>query len=324
MSLRHKYVNAIEQRLRWLKWAKSPSGQRSWNEAGFGAAMPQHIEVLERADAPTFYVEDQFAELIDHARQSIPDDIAFEHAWLLAPAGFLWLDTPFDVPYIQMQEGQPERLTLKVLRAIGWLPVPRGALIARQDERDTITAESDSVQILTFQDFSLLNPSVTGFGCWSYFLLQDHERLGDRITKFERKARREDAPGSYIEDRRSDLFHEIRWVYAALHLMSQRLSVTVQHTVDRATRRRVEREHHTIPPLIRVITLRRLQQDREHAGREGRSVDWQWQWSVSGHWRNQFYPTEGVHKRIFVESYLKGPADKPLKPGALKLYTARR
>ncbi|MGH7393698.1 MAG: hypothetical protein ACREM3_30220, partial [Candidatus Rokuibacteriota bacterium] len=130
--------------------------------------------------------------------------------------------------------------------------------------------------------------------------------------------------GQYIVQNRSEQpLHEIRWIYTALHLMSQRLSITVRHPTDRATRHRAEREGQEAPPFIDVVTLRRLEAARQRDP-QGNNVDWQWQWQVAGHWRDQWYPSEGVHKPKFIESYIKGPADKPLKPDSIKVYVAER
>jgi hypothetical protein len=86
------------------------------------------------------------------------------------------------------------------------------------------------------------------------------------------------------------------------------------------------REHQVAPPYINVVTLRRL---HHHAIRSGQNttveaIDWQWSWVVRGHWRNQWYPSQGVHKPKFIESYCKGPDDKPLKPVGATLFAARR
>ena len=35
-------------------------------------------------------------------------------------------------------------------------------------------------------------------------------------------------------------------------------------------------------------------------------------WQVSGHYRNQYYPSTGEYKRIMIKPYVKGPKDKPL------------
>lgn len=35
-------------------------------------------------------------------------------------------------------------------------------------------------------------------------------------------------------------------------------------------------------------------------------------WPVSGHWRRQWYPREGVYKKIWIKEHTAGPAEKPL------------
>lgn len=38
-------------------------------------------------------------------------------------------------------------------------------------------------------------------------------------------------------------------------------------------------------------------------------------WMVRGHWRRQWYPSEGRHRPIWISTYIAGPADAPLKTG---------
>ena len=47
---------------------------------------------------------------------------------------------------------------------------------------------------------------------------------------------------------------------------------------------------------------------------EGRR--YHWQWMVSGHIRNQWYPSTEDHKLIWVQPYMKGPLGLPVKPRA--------
>jgi hypothetical protein len=46
------------------------------------------------------------------------------------------------------------------------------------------------------------------------------------------------------------------------------------------------------------------------------TVAWTKRWVVSGHWRNQWYPSIGAHRQRYILPYVKGPADKPLDPRA--------
>jgi hypothetical protein len=67
-----------------------------------------------------------------------------------------------------------------------------------------------------------------------------------------------------------------------------------------------------------------MEEARAKAGADGGKVDWQWQWTVRGHWRNQFHPSTGLHSPTFIEAYLKGPESAPLKPDTLSMFVAKR
>lgn len=60
---------------------------------------------------------------------------------------------------------------------------------------------------------------------------------------------------------------------------------------------------------ISVITLRRHKGDQ---GNNDTEVEWSHRWIVRAHWRNQYYPSEGIHRAIPILPYIKGPEDKPL------------
>ena len=58
-----------------------------------------------------------------------------------------------------------------------------------------------------------------------------------------------------------------------------------------------------------VVTLRRPDAPSPH---EHSDVEWSRRWVVSGHWRNQWYPSLGVHRQIWISPYVKGPEEAPL------------
>lgn len=51
----------------------------------------------------------------------------------------------------------------------------------------------------------------------------------------------------------------------------------------------------------------------EWANSEQHSVEWSCQWPVRPHRRMQWYPSVGQHRPRWIEGYVKGPADKPLR-----------
>lgn len=74
-------------------------------------------------------------------------------------------------------------------------------------------------------------------------------------------------------------------------------------------------------PTIEIVQLRRSAHSATHGTGTGRSYTMRF--VVHGHWRNQWYATKGVHAPKWIESYVKGPADKPLKE-SLRVYAVTR
>lgn len=323
------HIKAVETRLKWLRWAKDTAPYKYPELATI--INHQYVPVLEKAD--TFYMNRQFAELVDNARETIPDDLVFDSTWMQSRMGWLYTAHPFLVPHIIEPEGLPT-LDMRI-NAIGWYPVPEGAMtgLGTTSRPSGNRAGKGAYEFVCFLDNTQfaegLDPERSGFGCWSYFMLQDGDKLIDRIHDFEFNGagmHEGEGGGNYPQVRKTDMLHEIRWVYAAFYLMAQRLTMHVQHNTERAVRRRAEREYKLpIPPIYRVITLRRMEEAKQKAKEEGKSeIEWSWQWMVRGHWRNQWFASEGVHKPVFIESYIKGPEDKPLKPETHKLFIAQR
>jgi hypothetical protein len=94
-------------------------------------------------------------------------------------------------------------------------------------------------------------------------------------------------------------------------LASQKITLEEHWRPDRATARRSERLGMKNPyNPVRVIKLREVA-PRPDAG-VGRDTEWSHRWIVGSHWRSQWYPSTGRHRPKLIDSYIKGPADKPL------------
>lgn len=104
-------------------------------------------------------------------------------------------------------------------------------------------------------------------------------------------------------------------------LMSQTVSTVSQAHYDRASRRRLQRQD--IEPVpVRVVTLRRASTARSSEGGDGQR-DYRYQWLVRGHWRQQWYPSRGAHRPVWIDPHVKGPEGAPLLGGE-KVYALRR
>jgi hypothetical protein len=74
-------------------------------------------------------------------------------------------------------------------------------------------------------------------------------------------------------------------------------------------------------PNVRVVTLRRK---KASSGGQPTAVTWSCQWQVRGHWREQWYPSEGRRKPKWVAPYWKGPELAPIKPPGTTLFRVVR
>jgi hypothetical protein len=330
---------AIEKQFEWLHWATSPHTQRYATAINTYEAVHDYGVILAKADA--YYMDAHFCDMVDSARLSIPDDMPFESSWMQSRCGFIYLEKPFAVPALSDPRTPIERLNMSI-RAIGWRFLPAGSLTdknifptLKEDVRQKIldqpweySYERDCYQIATFQsldDLTRMNKldneleqAAKGFGCWSYFRLLEGNKVGPRAAYFESQQKAND----YELDTagQQSKLHEIRWIYTALYLMSQKLAHVAEERAPRATRRRFAKAKMTAPDKLRVVTLRRYQEHKKVEAHK--TVDWQWRWSVTGHWRNQPYK-DGTVKPIFIEKYIKGPENKPFRE-SIKLFLAKR
>lgn len=318
------YVKALEKRSQWLESAKKeiypflPTRKRDQSDVLYKLCLEQ---------AETFVMNNKFCDLVDHARESVPDDLEFEITWPPVQKGWMWLETPFTIPNWVLNEEYKKDMpafvaetdgivdTLKI-SAIGWMPATRIADTKEGNRYAEIALPNDPVDGYTFLCFFDMD---TSFERWAYFTFIKGDKLKDKIKSFELLAQKDG--GRYDPERLNK--HEIRWIYTAFHLMAQKLAIHVEHEASREVRRRAEREKRTLVPKFKVVTLRRLELEREKSANP-KAVDWEWQWVVRGHWRDHWFPSEKVHKKVFIEAFMKGPEGKPIKPLTQKIFVAKR
>jgi len=315
------YIKALEQRAKWTQFADLylehlKQGSRH-EHLGRVCSEPVHYihtfrmyrESLRRGD--TLYMDKHFCELVDYARETVPDDLFFEDSWMATPAGFMWIETPFDCP-VPLDMTDLLKLTGKpapMIAALSWFPSITGG-----------------TTFMTYQAFDRIPVfGAPGFGCWTFFTLNHGDSLINTIQKFEATVIDYDQPGygQYTPGKVTNMKHEIRWVYTAMHLMSQRLAETTEHRTSPLARSMAARKNLKLDAYLKVVTLRRKHLEPQHET-EHRPVDWSCRWLVHHHWRNQWYPSEQIHRQIFIDPYTKGPEDKPFKQPAHTLFKAQR
>jgi len=114
-----------------------------------------------------------------------------------------------------------------------------------------------------------------------------------------------------------------RWICSASMFVAQRITETASAPVGKHVARRAA--HVSVSPTCHVVHMRRLDRRRHHdaAGDEA-AIDWQCQWLVRGHWRQQFYPRAGRHVPRWIAPYVKGPEDKPMKTPKPTVFVVQR
>jgi len=296
------YIKALETRAHWVYWLHNEGrdvwrqelavGQDSDTIEDWIKVIDYHLKVSD-----TFFMTKHFVDLVNHANHSVPSGLRFDFTWLQAKNGWVFLEKPVSF-FSRDLDGEGE----VPIHALGWYEIPAGQQISAGR-----TANEGTVGILLYRT-PVDDGSVEQFIPFKTVILKNQESFEEAKMK---------TGTNDVE------LKEFYWVLTAFYLMGQRLTLTRRHETDRYTRRRGEREGKPVCSFIRSITLRRLEEDRVKEGQQ-RNIDWQWQWEVRGHWRNQFLPSTGEHKPVFVEAYIKGPEGKPLKPDSHKIFVARR
>lgn len=109
-------------------------------------------------------------------------------------------------------------------------------------------------------------------------------------------------------------------------LMGQTLTTHEQVRPPRAASRRLVRRGYSNDLVVTTVTLRRHPDNDSplsESPSENAAGTHDHRWQVNGHWRNQWYPSAGVHRPIWIDPYLKGPEGAPLLHSE-QVYVLRR
>lgn len=117
-----------------------------------------------------------------------------------------------------------------------------------------------------------------------------------------------------------------RFFAAGCLWIEQRIVVSTPRPIERHARKRMERDAFRRELRdIQIIQLRRRQSVASRAAdTEPNQVAWSCRWVVSGHWRNQYYPSKGAYREKWIDPYDKGPEGLPFKSPSHKVYAVKR
>jgi hypothetical protein len=273
---------------------------------------PSMVEVIARKGAEialaygdTFYLSAAIADTIMQAARQLPDDVRLERELVPVAHGFIWFER--DVPFAAPRWGDSLE-HMQHVRALSWAPVG-------PDDRAASIALRDQARIVEVSDGLLYCTYLTqqGVPCRAETLGMPFGRPIN-LHKWDIQRQHERGEADVVPDlyEAPEVAERMKFLIALFAFMASKIVVTETQHAPRATQRRLEAKGSTLPPLVRVVMLRK----RAHVTgetAEHKLVEWSCRWIVSGHWRNQFYPSDGTHRLKYILPYDKGPEGKPLR-----------
>lgn len=301
------------------------------NEFGTGSAPEAITELVAGLleSASPYYVSRSIAQMLQDALPSVPDDTSLLPHDLPSRAGYVYIDEPHGWPVPVITPGGYQHFLKSFLFASGQVEDSKGinvicfgystqpgrhgrlggndftgqGRLAWQVWGSTDTVAHNTVNIMESEKFTEVQGADSTFG---YTYIDVHKPYYKRV----------DVPVPEYTGMVDSLeYHLRKMVAAVIHFMGQRIVKHVTHHPSRAVARRLPA--HVADPVVQVITLRtrEYRSDDEATGER----EYHTRWIVRGHWRNQWYPSEGRHKPIYVNPYVKGPEGAPVK-NATKLF----
>lgn len=252
------------------------------------------IHIIESADP--YYVSPSICELLDSSLDSLPD-LTLEDVRVPSPTGWVYYASPQRVGELRVGELPAE--SISHIRGFTWCQeeIMPGAL--------ELMFYTD--HFVTGRLVPLARLSWIAGNTWNT-VPRLHE-LGPL------EIHREQLQSSHVNMRRC--------VAAFLAFIMQPIAAIARTEVSRPTRKRLQQTRLATEPLVKVVALRRrkylLKQESQPV-----AVDWSCRWIVRPHWRNQYYPSKGVHKPKLIPAYIKGPENKPLKRPGVDLFAVVR
>lgn len=110
---------------------------------------------------------------------------------------------------------------------------------------------------------------------------------------------------------------------AAASFLRQEIVALQPERMSRPLRREYQKVN--MPePVIRTVLLRRRAVNHRKTDTESDAVEWNYRWLVRGHWRQQWYPSAGERRPIYIAPHVKGPENKELKAPDTIIFSVAR
>ena len=297
-----RYSESLDAQLKLLEFFSSPEVLAAWEAVHIERGLSYQAGSLVLAPllhGETFYWSEPICELIANAALSIPRTWTLRDESLEVLHGFAWLAKPIKI-----------KSSEHLVQAIGWFPIrwqgENWQEVWPINERPVLTdSKRDSLALIFFSESTeapVPFPHTVGF--WDI-----NEPLSEVRTHLLEQAR-----ARYPSMAGVTIHEKVALFATMVAFLEQRILVAPRFLADRMARHRLNRaKQKPLSDKIRPVTLRRV--ERRTGEGEQRNVEWNCQWPVRGHWRNQPYGPAGqkhYHPK-YIASYIKGPEDKPLR-----------
>ncbi|MBE3206715.1 hypothetical protein IHE48_38500 [Frankia sp. CH37] len=260
-------------------------------------------------DATLYYVAADMTELAVTAGESLPN-FHLEPEDVPSPTGFVVFAEPIG-SYVSSDADPPERIPIV---AASWGPfsaahLPRGGVwVTHYAPTDFPAIERMALQRI---GRPMREHERTRLHAGTGPLTWDNETVlgygGDLQASFK--------PGDSHSGPGDTIAPWIQTLRATWLLMNQPSILEVDDLPqDRAAARRARRDGLAASP-VRLLHLRRATRNQGAPDGESAARAYTCRWMVRGHWRQQWYPTRGVHRPLWINPHLKGPDGKPLRTG---------
>lgn len=284
-------MRALDKKVEAARWANSDPGKKYVHaladiQDSDGRSMAELIVRLPAEGGELFVLASELSDVVFKAAETLPKYTLQDHD-LPCPYGFLFMEEP-----LVFYDSNGRSV---VVTALGWMkfthspdssvPGESVAFAAWTDITDKRDAEWDKFPLKELApkylhlDMTLV-PMLAGL--WT---------LGKELQ----------GP----EDHFIYPFMLAFWRFIQEPYVIKAVESAGRHAAKRATRAGQD-------PTVTVVKLRKrpsVSAPSDHPN----PVEWKNRWVVGPFWRNQWYPSLGVHRPKYIMAYIKGPEDKPLK-----------
>jgi hypothetical protein len=275
--------------------------------------------------ASPYYWSREMTEAMIQSSHSVPVTVPMSLSWFPTGAFYWFLEHTARTPSVRPSTWDP------VLREGGWQDLRIDAIVGVPIRSKSGTTGL-YLELLT-SGIAPAGDALVPFFCgfWREGKTID-EFVHDAVmncTAFVQAVQNggatDDEVKQFVRVRSANAYLAARELMAGGLWLNQRIMVTADAVVERHVRKRAAKTLGRNVDQVRVVHLRRTERLSKAGVREvpeskPESVDanghrdWAYQWAVRGHWRHQYYRSLDTHQVIWIDPYVKGPEDKPLKP----------